>query len=752
MRINSFLSVAVVSTFCAAASAEPPVSDPNPVVAQVTNQSGQLTYVGSRTRLSIGYDSEFDLVGEVFQVLHEDDSQAWVGTAWLGNEAGGGQINYHWLLGAEAKDDPSKLSVQKVFAAFDRNQHNDQKISAGWGMEKERFFVGAYGAAGISGKRRVSQSVETSTEIRNVIDNGVPFEETWQVTTTTDLYQRAYNYGVGLRAGHFYEEPLIRVTGGADYEWGDGNASQFTLMLGVEKFFRNTPHSLALRGEVYKKSGDDDSNDTDGRILLLYTYHFGEPYRPSAAPIPVAAPVPVKSEISLSSDAFFDFDKSDLRSATVGTLKDASAKLKAAQLAGPINVVGHTCSIGTIPYNQKLSERRARAVRNYLVQQGCDPAQVKAVGRGELDPRYPNNTEASRQKNRRVDIEATTLQEPDASVVPAVAWRSQPAWVERALHNPVDHKRTVDYYQIKKTSTSSELTDRKPTNQKPVARDDAATINQDSPGELINVLANDSDPDGDVLVVERVTQPTHGAVTNSVNGVMYKPSPGFFGTDVFTYVASDGRGGSSNTATVTVTVPQGGNGGQNHPPSAKDDSAITDEGQPVTVSVLANDTDPDGDSLEVSATTPPANGSVANNGKTVTYIPKPGFFGVDRFTYVASDGRGGSSNAATVTVTVRQGGNGGQNQPPNANDDSASTSAGRAVTISVLANDTDPDGDSLTVSATTQPTNGTVTNNGSNVTYTPNPGFRGVDVFAYTASDRRGGTDSANVTVTIRRY
>ena len=95
---------------------------------------------------------------------------------------------------------------------------------------------------------------------------------------------------------------------------------------------------------------------------------------------------------------------------------------------------------------------------------------------------------------------------------------------------------------------------------------------------------------------------------------------------------------------------------------------------------------------------------------------------------------------------------GGQNRPPTANDDQAVTNPGKTVKIEVLANDSDPDGDPLKVSAITQPANGTATTNGTTVSYKPNLGFRGTDTFTYTANDGRGGTDVANVTVTVRRY
>ncbi len=186
----------------------------------------------------------------------------------------------------------------------------------------------------------------------------------------------------------------------------------------------------------------------------------------------------------------------------------------------------------------------------------------------------------------------------------------------------------------------------------------------------------------------------------------------------------------------------------NRAPDAVDDSATTIRNTPVTINVVANDTDPDGDPLSVTAVSDPPNGTATNNNNgTVTYQPDNGFIGSDSFTYTISDGRGGS-DTATVRVTV----NPPPNRPPDAVDDSATTCKNRPKRINVLANDRDPDGDPLTVGAVSQPANGTATNNGDGtVTYNPRRGFTGTDSFTYTISDGRGGSDTARVTVTVRR-
>ena len=275
-----------------------------------------------------------------------------------------------------------------------------------------------------------------------------------------------------------------------------------------------------------------------------------------------------------------------------------------------------------------------------------------------------------------------------------------------------------------------------PTNDAPLAVADEATTAEDTPVQ-IDVLANDSDPDGDTIIVDFAGVPAHGRVSNLGTSLQYAPNPNFYGVDTFTYTASDGHGGTSS-ATVTVRITA-----VNDAPLAQDDSASTDEDVAVTVSVLANDSDPDGDALTIESATQPENGSVANHGTALTYIPSGDFHGVDTFTYTVSDGLGGTSRAA-VSVTVAS-----VNDAPTAHGGSVSTDEDVALLVSVLANDTDPDGDPLTLDSVTQPSHGTVATSGTTAVYTPDKDFNGEDAFAYTVSDGHGGTASATITIHV---
>ena len=279
----------------------------------------------------------------------------------------------------------------------------------------------------------------------------------------------------------------------------------------------------------------------------------------------------------------------------------------------------------------------------------------------------------------------------------------------------------------------------------PTAADDRFVTMQDTPlfVAAAGVLGNDSDPDGDPLAAALVSGPAHGTLTLTPDGAFtYTPAPGFTGDDTFTYRATDRRL-SSAPATVTVHVAP-----KAAPPVAADDAYSTTADTPLVVTgpgVLANDRDPAGGSLTADLVSGPAHGRLTlNPDGSFTYTSDPGFTGTDHFDYRADDGTGQSS-PAQVRITVRA-----ANRPPVAVDDTATTDPVTPVAVPVLANDSDPDGDPLTVTAVGRAGHGTVAVAGSSVVYTPDPGFSGIDRFIYTVADGNGGTATATVTVTVR--
>ena len=129
------------------------------------------------------------------------------------------------------------------------------------------------------------------------------------------------------------------------------------------------------------------------------------PPPPAAAPAPAPAPQPpAATKVTYAADAFFDFDKSVLKPEGKAKLDDLVGKVQGINLE-VIIAVGHTDSIGTDAYNQKLSVRRAEAVKAYLVSKGIEKNRVYTEGKGEKQPVADNRTAEGRAKNRRVEIE-----------------------------------------------------------------------------------------------------------------------------------------------------------------------------------------------------------------------------------------------------------------------------------------------------------------------------------------------------------
>ena len=172
-------------------------------------------------------------------------------------------------------------------------------------------------------------------------------------------------------------------------------------------------------------------------------------------------------------------------------------------------------------------------------------------------------------------------------------------------------------------------------------------------------------------------------------------------------------------------------------------SVSTNEDTSVPITLTGNVGNNGAISFEITSS--PSHGTLSGVAPNLVYTPDPNYFGPDSFSFKSVYGSARSAEA-TVSITVNPSG-----APPIAQADAATTTRNTTVVVPVLANDSDPDGDPLTITTVTQGTNGTVTNNGTSVSYRPRSGFTGTDSFTYTVSDGDGGTATAIVTVTVNK-
>ncbi|MGV8918011.1 MAG: Ig-like domain-containing protein [Pseudomonas sp.] len=254
----------------------------------------------------------------------------------------------------------------------------------------------------------------------------------------------------------------------------------------------------------------------------------------------------------------------------------------------------------------------------------------------------------------------------------------------------------------------------------------------------------------DEVAVPDMVAPGYGRLSKS--GTLQRLTVTALPQPPATVTVKSAAGGADTEPVVVVGIAP--NSGENQPPVAVADTAATSLGVPVTLNLLANDRDPDGNTpLTITALTQPATGkgTVVLSGTTSVVYTPPAVVNtplVATFTYKAQDAKGlASTNPATVTVTVAP------NRPPVANTD-AVTTLGVAIPISVLANDTDPEGNvPLAVASFTQPAagRGTVSSNGTVLTYTPPASVTSAftATFTYVARDSLGAL-STPATVTVQ--
>lgn len=282
-------------------------------------------------------------------------------------------------------------------------------------------------------------------------------------------------------------------------------------------------------------------------------------------------------------------------------------------------------------------------------------------------------------------------------------------------------------------------------NAAPIALDDTVSTPTSTP-VVINTLVNDADgaPDSDPLTITQITTPSaNGTVVINPDGTLtYTPAGAFTGTDTITYEVSDGEGGL-DTATITISV---GIAAPDTPVATPITPVTLSDGETITpIDVSGSFTDPNSDVLIFSAVNLPTGLSIDPGTGQITGMVDNNASANGPFTVViTAHDPAGNQVSQQMTINV-------SNPLPVAANDSADTALNTPVTLVPLANDTDPDGDTLDVALINlQPSNGTVAiNTDGTITYTPNGGFTGTDSFTYILEDANGGRDEATVSINV---
>jgi hypothetical protein len=285
-------------------------------------------------------------------------------------------------------------------------------------------------------------------------------------------------------------------------------------------------------------------------------------------------------------------------------------------------------------------------------------------------------------------------------------------------------------------------------NDPPTANDSCVTTQEDT---YVSITLTGCDPDGDALVYSVVKSPSDGELSGTGPNLYYAPSENFNGSDSFTFKVNDGTTDSAE-ATVSIkllpvndapTASYAGTIFRESPPVARDDNVATDEDSPVSIKLAGYDANED--ELTYTIVTSPSHGKLSGTAPNVSYTPNPNFTGTDSFSFKVNDKT--ADSIATVSVTVMA-----VNDAPSAKDDRVNTKEDTPISvIDVLTNDTDEDGDSLSITAVTQGKNGSVAKNTDNtLSYTPKANFNGSDSFTYTVCDGKGASKKATVSVRIK--
>ncbi|MEL6983455.1 MAG: Ig-like domain-containing protein, partial [Actinomycetota bacterium] len=283
------------------------------------------------------------------------------------------------------------------------------------------------------------------------------------------------------------------------------------------------------------------------------------------------------------------------------------------------------------------------------------------------------------------------------------------------------------------------------TNDPPTPWADRVSTVEDVP-VAVDVVANDVDIDGDVLALtdasvlddpNRELGPNEVTVSVVDGRLLVTPGSDQWGSATIDYEITDGIDQANGVLIVEATS-------ANDPPIAVDDAVVAYENTSAEFAVLANDADVDGDPIAILSIEGVEGGTAVSNGETVTFVPDVRYVGPAGLTYTVTDGE--LTASARVDITVRE-----ISDRPALVDDAVSGIEDHSITIDVLANDdaSPAQFDLATVSALTQPDNGTLTWDGATFSYQPDPDWSGQDGFAYAVCDTDLFCNTADVVITV---
>ncbi len=576
---------------------------------------------GNWGRFGVGMSFNGDIHGEMLLRMAPRADQRVILEGFAGeHQALGLKMSYHFA--------PRQFvmpGVLKGFVAFDRNADKARKITAGVGGEVGNLFWGAYGSRGMN-------------------DSFAGFN-----SFGSPVLLRAYDSGIGLRAGGFIDSALLRITLGADYEQGKQGARQTTGSVLFEKYLEGSPVSVALNMEMLRRRTDTEASTEDTRGTL--TFRLDLQGRSATVPSTTVArgldnTVSHKRTVDVYARAAGIApppigNRAPTLIDDVATAVSGGAEVVIDVLANDSDLDKDALTISAVGVPQHGSARIASGKLVYA-------AAANYAGADAFTYTVTDAKGASATATVRVTVAAGVAATPTPTPTPTAAPTPTPTPAPTSAVNRV-----------------------------PVANADAYTVTAGSAANSFAVLNNDTDADNDTLSLGTLSSPANGAATVSGKVVLYTPKTGYTGNDSFTYTVTDGKGGSATgnvaitvsptvaptptptpTPTATPAPTPTPAPGTNQPPKAVDDAFAVSCAAGVTTNfnVTSNDSDPDtatGDAFFLAGFTfPPATqgGLVFLGNGDFKFTASGLAFGSTSFAYTLNDTKGASASA---TVTLR---------------------------------------------------------------------------------------------------